>query len=257
MLRTFTEVKGSTLHASDGEIGSVVDLYFDDESWVLRYLVVDTRRWLPGRKVLISPLSLLSVDAGSGRVDVQLTRDAVKSSPDIDTDKPVSRQHEQALLDYYGYAYYWSGPLLWGEFSYPGAPPPIPPVDAPELRKRLESDERGDPHLRNAVAIIGNRIVAHDGELGRLEELLFDERDWTLPAFVVDARNSVPGGHRIVSTELVDAIDWASQVVTLTCSQTDIKASPEFSPETLHLWAGESGLRRADPPGRHGIGQIR
>lgn len=259
MLRTFTELMRSPLHAIDGEIGSVDDLYFDDELWVLRYLVVDTRRWLPGRKVLISPLSLLSFDADNGRVDVRLTRDAVRSSPDIDTDKPVSRQHEQALLDYYGYQYYWSGPLLWGPLAYPGTPPPIPPIDAPELRKRVESEAHGDPHLRSAAAVIGHRILTRDGELGRLEDVLFDEYDWTLPAFAIDARSSQAGGHRIVSTAVVDAIDWTSRVITLSNSQADVAASPEFSPETLRLSIEELNLRRghASTHTGHGIGQIR
>jgi hypothetical protein len=69
--------------------------------------------------VLISPFALGEVDSSEKRLNVTLTRKQVEKSPDIDTDKPVSRQHEVTHFDYYGYPYYWSGPYLWGPTTYP------------------------------------------------------------------------------------------------------------------------------------------
>ncbi len=81
--------------------------FFDDTNWAIRYLVVDTGRWLPGRKVLIAPTALGRPD-WQGRVfPLNLTKDQVRSSPDIDTDRPVSRQREAELRKYYDWAPYW------------------------------------------------------------------------------------------------------------------------------------------------------
>src|SRR5579884_2428854 len=127
MIRAAEDLRRFTIGATDGDIGEVQDVYFDDERWGIRYLVVDTGKWLPGRKVLISPLAVRATDWARARLDVTLTRRQVEDSPDIDTDKPVSRQHEAEYFAYYGYPYYWAGPGLWGAVAYPSIPPPIPP----------------------------------------------------------------------------------------------------------------------------------
>jgi hypothetical protein len=112
MLCNTNNLMGFVLRATDGDIGAVEDFYFDDDNWTVRYLVADTQKWIPGRKVLISPISLGNVDAEQKQVSVNLTREQIKNSPDIDTHKPISRQHETAVYNYYGYPYYWSGPYL-------------------------------------------------------------------------------------------------------------------------------------------------
>ena len=119
MLRNARQLEDFTVHATDGDLGSVYQLYFDDETWAIRYLTVTTG-WLGGRRVLISPFSVIHVDWQAKRLDVALTKEQVKNSPNINTDKPVSRQHEIAYSAYYGYPYYWGGPVMWGPASYPG-----------------------------------------------------------------------------------------------------------------------------------------
>ena len=88
MLRTASHLKGTSIAATDGEIGSVQDLYFDDHSWTIRYLVVDTGTWLPGRQVLISPRSIMAV-TDEAKIPVSLTKSQVENSPSTDVDKPV------------------------------------------------------------------------------------------------------------------------------------------------------------------------
>jgi hypothetical protein len=100
MLRSVNELKNYNIKASNGDIGAIHDFYFDDEKWTIRYLVVDTGTWLTGRKVLISPAALGKVDWNAQTLQVTMTTEQVKKSPDIDTDKPVSRQHETAYYDY-------------------------------------------------------------------------------------------------------------------------------------------------------------
>ena len=107
MLRNAKELHGLTIRATDGEIGTVDQFYFEDETWAIRYLTVDTGGWLGGRQVLISPISVLGVpDWQARRLDVALTKKQVETSPDINTHQPVSRQHEIEYFGYYGYPFY-------------------------------------------------------------------------------------------------------------------------------------------------------
>ena len=119
MLHTVKELHDFTVGASDGEIGEVKDVYFDDERWAIRYMVVEAGGWLNGRKVLISPISVRGVDWDDEVLNVKLSKQQVRDSPSVDTDKPVSRQHEIDYYNYYGYNSYWEGANLWGLGGYP------------------------------------------------------------------------------------------------------------------------------------------
>ncbi len=114
MLTNASHLKGLVIQATDGTIGTVDQFYFDDETWAIRYLTVETDGWLGDRQVLISPISVVHTDWQGKRLDVALTKKQVENSPNIDTHKPVSRQHETTYMGYYGYPFYWGGPNLWG-----------------------------------------------------------------------------------------------------------------------------------------------
>ena len=150
--------------------------YFDDTSFTVRHLVVDTGGWLGGRKVLISPMALRDIDWGGKRINAALTKAQVEKSPAIDTDRPVSRQHEIEYYGYYGYPSYWAGPYLWGAYPYPY------PLSgrATSLEKERHWDwagEGGDPHLRSSAAVTGYHIAATDGDIGHVEDFLVDDVD--------------------------------------------------------------------------------
>jgi sporulation protein YlmC with PRC-barrel domain len=81
MLHKIRDLQGDWLHAEDGEVGSVDDLYFDDEGWDVRYLVVNTRRWIPGRKYLVSPIAIDRERPLLGDIRVDLTREQISRCP--------------------------------------------------------------------------------------------------------------------------------------------------------------------------------
>jgi hypothetical protein len=109
------------LGATGGDIGRVKDFYFDDQAWVVRYLVVQMGDWNSHRKVLLSPIGIGQPNWMGKTFPVSITQAQVKNSRNVDTDKSVSRQHEEGSLGYYGYPYYWGGTSLWGGGLYPGA----------------------------------------------------------------------------------------------------------------------------------------
>ena len=152
MLRTMNDLEGYAIRATDGTIGHVKDFYFDDETWVIRYLVVDTGTWLSSRKVLISPVAIGHPNWAEKVLPVSITKEQVKNSPDIDTEKPVSRQHEIRYLGYYGYPYYWGGTGLWGGGLYPTDYLGISPTSQ-EAYARAEAARYDDDDLHLRVAI--------------------------------------------------------------------------------------------------------
>jgi hypothetical protein len=106
-LRSTHAVSGYHIQAKDDEIGHVDDFIVDDKAseggpWEIRYLVVDTRNWLPGKHVLVPPLSGESIDWDTERVQVGMTRRMIESSREYDPAAPVNRQYEEVLYDYYG-----------------------------------------------------------------------------------------------------------------------------------------------------------
>lgn len=106
-LRSTEEVIGYHIQASDGSIGHVDDFIFDNESWIIRYMVIDTRNWLPGRKVLVSPEWIQRVDWVKSEVSVDMTKESIKNSPEYRPTEPVNRNYEIQLYDYYGRPSYW------------------------------------------------------------------------------------------------------------------------------------------------------
>ncbi len=231
MLQKLSSLRNLTIKASDGEIGSVKDSYFDDQRWVLRYIVVDTARWLLAREVLVSPYSVRDIDWQARRLDVSINRDAVRSSPSIDFDKPVSRQQEAAFLDYFNYPHYWGGGMAWGISASPGIG--RPKVEREEKPSRQAADEHADPHLRSEQAITGYHIEASDGMIGHIEDFLFDPDTWALRYFIVDTRNWLPGRHVLLDVEWIDAVSWDKRLVSVPLSRDAIHDSPEWNEQAL------------------------
>jgi hypothetical protein len=231
MQNSIKDLKGSAIVATDGDMGTLDDFYFDDKSWTIRYLVADTGNWLLGRKVLLSPIAVGKADFSGGRIHVTLTKKQVENSPSIDTDKPVSRQHEAYYHDYYGYPYYWTGPYLWGPMSCPQ----IPVLDEKGIEeRRLEREEAGDLHLRSAANVTGYHIEARDGEIGHVEDFIIDDETWEIRYMVVDTRNWLPGKKVLIAPRWIDRVSWEDSKVYVSLTREAIKNVPEYHPDALN-----------------------
>jgi len=106
-LRSTNAVSGYHIQASDGDIGHVEDFIVDDERWAIRYLIVDAQNWWPGKKVLVSPQWIKSVSWDDSKVLVNLTREAVKQSPEYTEPSLITRDYEIGLHQHYDRQGYW------------------------------------------------------------------------------------------------------------------------------------------------------
>lgn len=222
MLRSLKGIRDFTIGTHDDQIGKVHSFLFDSQVWLIRYLVADTGTWLPGRKVLIAAGALGEPNWQGHVFPVALTRDQVRQSPDIDTDKPVSRQREIELHQHYGWAPYWGT-----GYGVPlGGTPTPPPVESEEGRKAT----KGDPNLRSTREVEGYRIHATDGQIGHIEDFIVSEGDWAIRYLVVDTRNWLPGRSVLISPEWVKQISWDNQTVDVDVDREKVKNSPPYNP---------------------------
>ena len=228
MLYRLEKLIGMFIHATDGEIGKVKDVYFDDARWAARYLVIETGSWLQERDVLISPFAVEKIDWVNRIVKVDLTQKQIKGSPHVDTDKPVSRQHEIELLSYYGYPDYWSGLLLWGSLPYPITPTGIiSPVNDIVSGHPVA---KVDPHLRSVKEVVGYHLHATDDSIGHLEDFLLDSASWAIRYMVVDTRNWWPGKHVVIPPQWIKQLDWVEKIVTVDVTRDTVQRAAEYDP---------------------------
>ena len=169
MLHKVKDLQGDAIHAQDGEVGSVDDLYFDDKGWDVHYVVVNARRWIPGRKYLISPVAIdRERPLDEGDIRVELTRAEISRCP-----------------------------------------------------RAAESE-----HLHSSAAVIGCRIEARDGAVGRVADLVVDDETWEITDVLVDSRQWLPGRMLLISPQMIERIDWPQKKVHLRLAREDILQAP-------------------------------
>jgi hypothetical protein len=223
MQPTLQSMIGFKIRAVDGDLGKVFEFYFDDVSWTVRYLVAETGNWLSGRKVLISSVALGKPDMGSSTFSVDLTSDQVRKSPDIDTERPVYRQHEIQLHEYYEWPRYWEGGYA-GMFGIT----PYPVFEEVILEKSSKSNRQDDPHLRSTRQVTGYRIHATDGEIGKVKDFIINDENWTIDFLVIDTGNWLPGKKVLIPPKWIKSINWADTGVYLNHTKKSVENSLDF-----------------------------
>lgn len=227
-LRRTKDLSGYTIGAIDTDIGSVCDLYFDDQHWAIRYIVVGTGIIFSGRKVLISPLALRHPAWSPLHIYVNLTREQVQASPGIDLHKPVSRQHEMENLGHYELPFYWEGPGVWGSWRHPRAL-----AEAPQNVSKTETkDPPPDTHLRSTHEVAGYHVKAIDGEIGHVEDFLFDDETWEIRYAIVDTRNWWPAKKVLLRPQWIKSVDWAERKIHTSMTRAVIEKSPDWNPDS-------------------------
>ena len=222
-MRNTQEIKDCSINATDGDIGHADHFYFDDESWSIRYLVADTGNWLPGRKVLISPQSIESVDWETYRLCVGLRKREIEDAPGIDADRPVARQQEIDYHRYYGLPPYWVAPGAAGAgipYGYPEA--------GEESAPQEPRERRGDPRLRSTEEVTGYHIQASDGRIGHVEDFIIDDENWTIGYVVVDTRDWLPGKKVLLTPGIIERVDWPERTVYVGVDRQPVRDSPEW-----------------------------
>jgi hypothetical protein len=260
MLFAVTGLQGCPVEASDGRVGTAKDFLFDDQSWKVRWMVVDTGHWLPGRQVLIHPSAIAPLDPtppadrrlpmmSMGEtlvVSVRLTKQQIEASPDAREDEPVTKQMEAHLYDYYRWDPYW-GTTYFGASAIDM--PLLEPQILAEAAARQAADTQsqsgdGDPHLRSVASVKGYHVHATDGDLGHVENFFADDANWDIRYLVIATRNWWPGKHVQLAPYAVKDIDWSNHHINVNVTRDQVKSSPAWDPLALADQITEQQLHR-------------
>lgn len=218
MLRSVNELTAYIMQASDGEIGRCQDFLFDDRNRTVRYMVAKTAKWLPGRKVVVSPDFLEQPDQIYENIPIKLTRKQIEDCPPLEEHRTVSRQYEIAYHEYYTLPLYLAGP--------------VPMVAPPREEAVEESAEVSENHLQSAIEINGYTVEALDGDAGQVEDLLVDDQDWTLKFLIVDTGGILTRNKVLVSFDWLIEIGWADRKIRLNLPQEKIESSLSYDPDS-------------------------
>jgi hypothetical protein len=241
MLVQADTILGCRIKATDSEFGDVADLLMDDHDWVVRYLVIDTGHWLPGRRVLISPVEVLHPDWDEEILPVDMSAEQIENSPPLETELPISRRKEVELSQYFGWVPYWEP---FGGIGFGPEVADMAVTAAPTEEEKKSGAVKPKPGLRSVKEIEGYRIHAEDGDIGHVDDFLVDPEKWAMRYFIVDTRNFLPGRKVLIPPDWIDRIEWESARVFTEVSREGIRTSPEFDPNRLDDPDFEAELRR-------------
>jgi hypothetical protein len=220
MLRATSALRGCAIQAKDGKAGRINDVLFDQSTWTIRWLVVETGSWASGRLVLIHPASVDDTDGRVATLHVSLTKGQITESPNIYQDPPVSRQFNDGFGGDDGGAGYWEAQgLAAGASAYPY-------LVEPWFGETAQRDQASDPNLRSAFEMSGYHVHAVDGDIGHLVEFLIDDTAWVIRTLVLDTHNWFPGPHVMVAPAAVVEIDFLGRGLRLKMTREAIRSSP-------------------------------
>lgn len=231
MLRRISRLHDFAIHATDGTIGKVKNLWFDQEDWTIRYLVVSTGNWFRRNEVLVSPIFIKELSWPEHEIYVNLTREQVKNSPPIESRSPISRKQEVEFYSYYRTPNYWAGYGLWGTGMHPEDILALANHPKSNVRPGASSNAQEDVLLRTTQDVMKYRVFANRGEVGKIDDFIFDDRSWAIRYMVVAPAKLLHGRKVLLSPSWAKDISWKQKLVFVDIENSKIEDAPEFDPE--------------------------
>ncbi|TNE45168.1 MAG: PRC-barrel domain containing protein [Deltaproteobacteria bacterium] len=244
MLRSVKELKGYTIQAQDGPIGSCQDLLFDERDFQVRYLLVDTGEWLPGRKVLIAPVFCYKPDWSTQTIPVGLTKEQIQDSPELSDHEPISHQYQKQHSLFYA-RFPVTTPTMSAMAHWPYM---MPHVATPPRPKADEEAYEVDGFLRSCREVIDYELHTPDDKVGYLYDWILEDDTWSLPFLVLDTRKWLPGHQALVKTSAANYVSWHDHELRLNMTAEEVEECPSYHPS--HPINQQVETRRYDYLGR-------
>lgn len=204
MLRDLNKIRNCVVQGIEGIIGSVADVYVNDQTWKIHYLAADTGNWLQGRHVLISTQSFVHPHDDIGSFRALVSKAQVEGAPEFEIEEPISWEKEREICNYYRWNTYY--PIDERELSvFPGI-------------------------LTSANGLKDFSLQATDGEIGKIINFLIDDANWTVRYLVVDTSKWLAGRKVLISPMWNKSINLAERMMVVDMNQDQIERSPEYDP---------------------------
>ncbi len=222
MLRSTRDLEKHEVMTKDGKIGNLETFLFNERNFKVQYMEIDTRKWLPGKKVVISPDKAVIPPESLKTVKLDMTQEELEKAPMAEEHLPVSQEKMKKAMRGV------TPPALW----YPAGIEPALSIYDGQLMIFEEENEAGDEgeRLRSTRHLEGYNVNASNGDVGHIEEFIVDTSDWIIRYAVVDTKRILPGKKILVSPDWIEGIDWESREVRVDHTKEEIKSSPEYDP---------------------------
>lgn len=207
-------MQGTHIKALDGEIGKLKDVYFDDKSWTVQYFVVELGSWFSGKDVLVPPAIIAPFDGTV--LNVQLTKDELQACPHADSAIPVSLQQRYNNRSIFNMVY-TSGSFM------SGGPMLVPPIS-----DNVKNVSGGNPHLRSCKSVSTYELVAHDGGVGSIQDILFDDSFWLIRFIVAKVNCNGECQEKLYGPQIIEDIEWSLAVVKIAGTRNQALNKPSF-----------------------------
>lgn len=212
MLWRVTDIRDYSVWATDGDIGELDQFYIDVNNWAVRYLVVDTGAWLPGRKVLVPMIAVQTLDRW-GVFHLTLARAQLRHCPPVNPTRPISRTAERDYIRHYGL------PLDWGVTDWPsGHSTAQPAADA------------STPYLLSTRELAGLQVMGPGGLIGHVKDCIIDDASWRVRYFLIGTGHWLPGETVMLPAAGLGAIDLARRKIDTPLTHAQIHAAPAVDP---------------------------
>ncbi|MFG6116356.1 PRC-barrel domain-containing protein [Halobacillus sp. MO56] len=239
MLYLASTLETYNIQAVDGELGKLKDLYFDDNKWAIRYLVADTRKWLPGKKVVVSPSGMETVKTEEKVIHVKNKKEDIRDNATLEEKQEFSYDKEVELSDTFGWKQYWSGEFLWGGYLTPLDPMEEPVRTAEPARTEkppINDNVHGSNHkLRSIENIKGEfqHAVVHgdNGKIGYIKDILIDDETWRIRYFIVDTSEWSTNESVLISPDWLQSVDWVDNDFYIDLKLETIEDGPNYKKE--------------------------
>jgi uncharacterized protein YrrD len=227
MLRSVKNLLSYVVLTLDGEIGKVEDFYFDNKEWVIRYFAVALGGVMAGKKVLLPPSDLIDKpDAQSSSIALNIGIGLVENSPDIDTQKPVTRKNEKDVHNYYSLPFYWTQSAYSGVVM-PGIVENI--EEEPDIQAK---EEEGASHLHSAKDLLGYGVDAVDQKAGSIDDMIVDDGNWKIMSVAATMKEGVFWKKKfLLNPEKGTLVDHKKRTVIFGMKKSEMEAGPEYDPE--------------------------
>jgi len=210
VLHRAQKILGARIHAVDGDIGTLEDFYFEEDGWNVRYFLVDTGKWMSGKKVLLSPMDVKGPWT-MAEVPVSLTKEQVWNSPEFDPARHLSHDEEEKMLRHYGHASYWA------------------------------EGAATTHNLRSTKQSTGYHLHASDGEIGHVDDFLIGENSWKIRYLLVDTSNWIGGRSVVVAAEALEGVDTDKGMLKVGATRDAVRHSPKFESIEDAIGPAENG----------------
>ncbi|MFW5814285.1 MAG: hypothetical protein ACOCWX_02455 [Spirochaetota bacterium] len=213
MLIRTSRIEGSKIQATDGQIGKVRTFLFDEDQWVLRYIVAEYGFLFFGGHVLLSPISVTGTVEDGQEITVGLTKKQIKDAPSADLARPISRRKEEQFHRYYQIPVYWGGAGLWGSAMTPMEAGTVSYGPATEEEPIAAGED--EYHLRSTREVEGYKVHTSDGEVGTVAGFLIEDTTWAVRYLRIETKDEIGDGSLYVSPHWVDEISWIERKLSL------------------------------------------